>query len=74
MDKLRATGLDKNSLVVYTTHNGAWQDVYPDAGYTPFRGTRDRFARGATQFLLSWSGQAKPNQARRTMTSSAALI
>ena len=40
MDKLRATGLDKNTLVVYTTDNGAWQDVYPDAGYTPFRGTK----------------------------------
>ncbi|MFZ3390486.1 sulfatase-like hydrolase/transferase, partial [Buttiauxella gaviniae] len=40
MDKLKALGLDKNTLVVYTTDNGAWQDVYPDAGYTPFRGTK----------------------------------
>ncbi|MCP5189073.1 MAG: hypothetical protein H6988_01645 [Pseudomonadales bacterium] len=28
MDKLRELGLDKNSLVFYTTDNGAWQDVY----------------------------------------------
>ena len=35
MDKLRETGMDKNTLVFYTTDNGAWQDVYPDAGYTP---------------------------------------
>jgi arylsulfatase len=40
MDKLRALGLDKNTLVFYTTDNGAWQDVYPDAGYT--RHQRDR--------------------------------
>ena len=40
MDKLRVLGLDKNTLVFYTTDNGAWQDVYPDAGYTPFRGTK----------------------------------
>ena len=40
MDKLRELGLDKNTLVFYTTDNGTWQDVYPDAGYTPFRGTK----------------------------------
>src|SRR5215813_14693469 len=34
MDKVRALGLDKNSYVFSTTENGAWQDVYPDAGYT----------------------------------------
>ena len=45
MDKLRETGLDKNTLVFYTTDNGAWQDVYPDAGYTPFRGTKGTRAR-----------------------------
>src|SRR5690349_23433808 len=30
MDKLHETGMDKNTLVFYTTDNGAWQDVYPD--------------------------------------------
>ena len=40
MDKIRALGLDKNTYVFWTTDNGAWQDVYPDAGYTPFRGTK----------------------------------
>ena len=34
-----------NTLVFYTTDNGAWQDVYPDAGYTPFRGTKGTAAR-----------------------------
>ncbi len=28
MDKLREFGLDKNTLVFYTTDNGAWQDVF----------------------------------------------
>ena len=32
MDKVRAVAGD-NTLVLYTTDNGAWQDVYPDAGY-----------------------------------------
>src|SRR5262249_29153247 len=34
LDKLRELGLDKNTYVFWTTDNGAWQDVYPDAGYT----------------------------------------
>ena len=31
--------MSKNTYIFWTTDNGAWQDVYPDAGYTPFRGT-----------------------------------
>ena len=46
MDKIRSLGLDKNTYVFWTTDNGAWQDVYPDAGYTPFRGTKGTVPRG----------------------------
>src|SRR5678815_5562884 len=49
MDKVRALGLDKNTLVFYTTDNGAWQDVYPDAGYTPFRGTKGTVREGGNR-------------------------
>ena len=49
MDKLRETGLDQNTLVFYTTDNGAWQDVYPDAGYTPFRGTKGTVREGGNR-------------------------
>jgi arylsulfatase A-like enzyme len=49
LDKLRALGLDKNTLVFYTTDNGAWQDVYPDAGYTPFRGTKGTVREGGNR-------------------------
>jgi hypothetical protein len=27
-----------NTIVTVTADNGAWQDAYPDAGTTPFRG------------------------------------
>ena len=62
MDKLRATGLDKNTLVVYTTDNGAWQDVYPDAGYTPFRGTKGTVREGGNRVpaIVIWPGKTKP--------------
>ncbi|MCP8937311.1 arylsulfatase [Alsobacter sp. SYSU M60028] len=62
MDKLRATGLDKNTLVFYTTDNGAWQDVYPDAGYTPFRGTKGTVRDGGNRVpaIAVWPGKVKP--------------
>jgi len=62
MDKLRALGLDKNTLVFYTTDNGAWQDVYPDAGYTPFRGTKGTVREGGNRVpaFAVWPGKLKP--------------
>jgi len=59
MDKLRELGLDKNTLVFYTVDNGAWQDVYPDAGYTPFRGTKgtDREGGSLVPTLAVWPGK-----------------
>jgi arylsulfatase A-like enzyme len=49
MEKVRALGLDKNTYVFWTTDNGAWQDVYPDAGYTPFRGTKGTVREGGNR-------------------------
>src|SRR4029077_3512523 len=55
MDKIRALGFDKNTLVFYTTDNGAWQDVYPDAGYTPFRGTKGTVREGGNRVpAIAW--------------------
>lgn len=59
LDKLRALGLDKNTLVFFTTDNGAWQDVYPDAGYTPFRGTKGTVREGGNRVpaIAVWPGK-----------------
>src|SRR5262245_20785539 len=56
LDKVRALGLDKgNTLVFWTTDNGAWQDVYPDAGYTPFRGTKGTVREGGNRVpAMAW--------------------
>jgi len=56
MDKIRATpSLANNTLVFYTTDNGAWQDVYPDAGYTPFRGTKGTVREGGNRVpAIAW--------------------
>jgi arylsulfatase A-like enzyme len=62
MAKLEELGLDKNTLVFYTVDNGAWQDVYPDAGYTPFRGTKgtDREGGSLVPTMAVWPGKIKP--------------
>ncbi len=61
MDKLRALGIEKNTIVFYTTDNGAWQDVYPDAGYTPFRGTKGTLREGGNRVpaIAWWPGKIK---------------
>lgn len=61
MDKLKALGLAENTLVFYTTDNGAWQDVYPDAGYTPFRGTKGTVREGGNRVpaIAIWPGKIK---------------
>ena len=61
MDKIRALGLDKNTYVFWTTDNGAWQDVYPDAGYTPFRGTKGTVREGGSRVpAYAWGPGIKP--------------
>jgi len=60
MDNVRALGLDKNTYVFWTTDNGAWQDVYPDAGYTPFRGTKGTVREGGNRVpAIAWGPKIK---------------
>jgi arylsulfatase A-like enzyme len=55
VDKVRALGLAKNTYIFWTTDNGAWQDVYPDAGYTPFRGTKGTVREGGNRVpAIAW--------------------
>ncbi|MBB3021526.1 arylsulfatase [Microvirga lupini] len=60
MDKIRQVG-GNNTLVFYTTDNGAWQDVYPDAGYTPLRGTKGTLREGGNRVpaMAWWPGKIK---------------
>jgi len=63
MAKLKQLGLDSNTLVIFTTDNGAWQDVYPDAGYTPFRGTKGTVREGGSRvpMIAVWPGKIAPD-------------
>lgn len=61
MDTIRALDKDNNTLVFFTTDNGAWQDAYPDAGYTPFRGTKGTVREGGARVpaIAWWPGKIK---------------
>jgi arylsulfatase A-like enzyme len=62
LKKLDDLGLADNTVVFYTVDNGAWQDVYPDAGYTPFRGTKGTVREGGNRVptMVRWPGKVKP--------------
>lgn len=59
MDKIRQLGIADNTIVIYTVDNGAWQDVHPDSGYTPFRGSKgtDREGGSRVPAIAWWPGQ-----------------
>ena len=40
VEAVREAGVADNTIVIWFPDNGAWVDVWPDAGYTPFRGAK----------------------------------
>ncbi|WP_068315858.1 arylsulfatase [Polycladidibacter hongkongensis] len=62
LDKVKELGIEENTLVFYTVDNGAWQDVHPDAGMTPFRGTKgtDRDGGWRVPAIFKWKGKIEP--------------
>jgi arylsulfatase A-like enzyme len=71
MDTIRDQGLDKNTIVVFTTDNGPWVDAAPDAGYTPFRGAKGTAYEGGFRVpAFIWApGRLKAGQVEHAMIS-----
>jgi len=60
--KLEAMGEMDNTIIVFTTDNGAETITYPDGGVTPFRGGKLTTWEGGMRvpLLIRWPGHIKP--------------
>jgi len=58
LDKLDLLGLSKNTIVIYTTDNGAYQYMWPMGGTTPFRGDKGTTWEGGVRApcVIRWPG------------------
>jgi arylsulfatase len=62
LKKLEDMGQLDNTIVVFTTDNGAEQVTYPDGGVTPFRGQKGSAWEGGYRVpcVVRWPGHIKP--------------
>ncbi len=62
LDKLDQLGVADDTIVIYTTDNGAECFSWPDGGTTPFRGEKNTNWEGGYRvpFLIRWPGTVKP--------------
>jgi arylsulfatase len=62
LDKLRELGLEDNTIVMYSTDNGAEKFTWPDGGQSPFRGEKNTNWEGGYRVpcAIRWPGVIKP--------------
>jgi arylsulfatase A-like enzyme len=62
LDKLDSLGIADNTIVMYSTDNGAEVMSWPDGGTTPFRGEKDTNFEGGWRVpcAIRWPGVIKP--------------
>ncbi|MFT4614065.1 MAG: arylsulfatase A-like enzyme [Bacteroidia bacterium] len=60
--KLEALGLDDNTIIMYSTDNGAEVFTWPDGGMTPFRNEKNSNWDGGYRVpaMIKWPGVIKP--------------
>ncbi len=71
LDKLDELGIADNTIVMYSTDNGAEVMSWPDGGTTPFRGEKDTNCEGGWRVpcAIRWPGVIKPGTVSNEMFS-----
>jgi arylsulfatase len=56
LDEVKRLGVERNTIVIFTTDNGAMVDWWPDGGTTPFRGEKATTWEGGVRvpMLVRW--------------------
>jgi arylsulfatase A-like enzyme len=64
LKQLDDLGIANNTIVIYTTDNGAYQYMWPEGGQTPFRGDKGTTWEGGVRVpaAVRWPGKIKPGQ------------
>ncbi len=62
LDKLNELGLEENTIVMYSTDNGAEKASWPDGGVSPYRGEKNTNWEGGYRVpcAIRWPGVIKP--------------
>jgi arylsulfatase A-like enzyme len=62
LGELKKLGIENNTIVIYTTDNGAEILMWPDAGMTPFHGEKNTTWDGGFRepMMVRWPGHIKP--------------
>ena len=69
LKKLDDMGAANNTIVVFTTDNGAEQISFPDGGITPFKGQKGEAWEGGYRapLVVRWPGVIKPNTVKNQL-------
>ena len=71
MQKLKDTGLENNTILVFTTDNGAENFTWPDGGQTPFAGAKGTVLEGGFRVpcIVRWPGRVPANKVENALVS-----
>jgi arylsulfatase len=71
MDYLETNGLKDNTIVIFTSDNGAEVFSWPDGGMTPFRGEKGTIYEGGMRvpLIVSWPGHVQMGKVENQLMS-----